>query len=81
MFKIDHDDSTVKHILSHLNTTTTTQEQSNDKNLIYRHRGGHGINYVLVFDLFTIIFPLEVQLRFIGISKNKYYENAHQKVP
>ena len=36
LVEIDHDDGTVKHILSHLNTT---QERSNDRYLIYRHIG------------------------------------------
>ena len=41
-FKIDHDNGTVKHILSHL---VAKQEQYNYHNLIYRHVDRHCLHY------------------------------------
>ena len=41
LFKIDHDDGTVKHFLSHF---LDRYERSNDSPLIYEHIGRHCIN-------------------------------------
>ena len=49
------DDGTVRH---HLSNLKGTNGQFNDWYLIYRHRGGHCINYVLVFALFMIVLLL-----------------------
>ena len=74
--KIDHDNDTVKHILSHLNTT---YERSNDRYLIYRHIGRHCTNCVLVFSLFTIISLVQAPQTFIGICKKYFLEARPSK--
>ena len=70
LFKINHDDGTVKHILSHLNTT---QERYNDRDLIYRHIGRHCINYQRVLCIFVIILLVQAHLTFIGICKKIFH--------
>ena len=68
LFKIDHDDGTTTGILSH---ALGRYEQSNDQNLIYRHRGNYCTNCVLVFAFFTIIL-------LVFTSTTNFYRNLQK---
>ena len=79
LFKIDLDDGTVTGILNHLNTI---RESYINRYLIYRHRVDCCINYVLVFQLFAIVFLLSHTCNCIRISKiSIFYKHVHRKVP
>ena len=79
LFKIDHDNDTVNHILSHL---VAKQEQSNNQNLTDRYIGRHCIDNQCVFDLFTIVFLLVGACNSSRNSQKQIlYESVHQKVP
>ena len=69
--KQNHDNGTVRHYLSHLNGT---YEQYIGDSINHRHRVCCCINYVLVFDLFTIIFLLiKAPINFHGLIDRSMY--------
>ena len=74
------------HVLQKKYRYTETQaryKQSNDRNLIHRHRGNYYINCVLLFALFTNILLVHTPVIVcINILKRIcFYKYVHWKVP